>query len=290
MLSSTEQAGLALMIFVLMLGMGATLSPKDFALALKRPKGILIGMLSQFGVMPLLAFAISKALGLPDLVAISLIMVGSTPGGTTSNLFTYFSRGDLSLSISMTVASSLASIVMMPLLVGIYVSSLDTAINVPLGKIIATIIIVLIPVCIGMLIRSKSEKKAKTLEKVGSVFGILIIAFLIISFVFREFGLLRETGVMVYLGVALLCFGGFLFGYWVSRFTGLSRKLSRTVSLETGIQNTPLTMAIILSSFPEAVQAQMMVLPLIYALSIVLYSCFLTVFYRSTSVSEIDIA
>lgn len=286
MLSSTEQAGLAIMIFVLMLGMGATLSPKDFATALKRPKGILIGMLSQFGVMPLLAFGIAKALGLPELVAISLILVGATPGGTTSNLFTYFSRGDLSLSISMTVASSLASVIMMPILVGIYMSSLTTEISVPLGKIIATIVIVLIPVCLGMLVRSKSEKHAKTLEKVGSAFGILIIAFLIISFVAREHALLLDTGVSVYLGVALLCFGGFLFGYWVSRFTGLNRKLSRTVSLETGIQNTPLTMAIILSSFPAAVQPQMMVLPLIYALSIVLYSCVITVFYRANSAGE----
>ncbi|MEM8550619.1 MAG: bile acid:sodium symporter [Verrucomicrobiota bacterium] len=283
MLSPIEQAGLAIMIFVLMLGMGATLSPKDFATALRRPKGILIGMLSQFGVMPLLAFGIAKALGLPDLVAVSLIMVGATPGGTTSNLFTYFSRGDLSLSISMTVASSLASIVMMPLLVGIYVASLDAAIEVPLGKIVATIIIVLVPVCIGMLIRSKSEQKAKVLEKIGSVFGILIIAFLIISFVAREIGLLRETSAMVYAGVTLLCFGGFVFGYGVSRFTGLNKKLSRTVSLETGIQNTPLTMAVILSSFPQADQAQMMVLPLIYALLIVFYSTLVTGFYRAVS-------
>ncbi len=283
MLSSMEQAGLAIMIFVLMLGMGATLSPSDFGRALKRPKGILIGMVSQFGVMPLLAFLIARALGLPDLVAISLIMVGATPGGTTSNLFTHFSRGDLSLSISMTVASSLAAIVMMPLLVGIYVTSLDTPIEVPLAKIIASIVIVLIPVGIGMGIRQRSESAARRLEKLGSVFGILIIVFLIISFTIRELNLFASTSGAIYASVTLISFGGFIIGYWGSRMTGLSPKTARTVSLETGIQNTPITMGIILVSFPEANHAEMMTLPLIYALSIVIFSCLVTLVYRRIS-------
>ena len=274
------------MIVVLMLGMGATLTRADFAAALKRPKGILIGMLSQFGLMPLLAFGLAKMLGLPDLVAISLIMVGATPGGTTSNLFTYFSRGDVSLSISMTVASSLASIVMMPLLVGVYVTSLDTGIDVPIVKIVATIVIMLVPVFIGIFIRSKSPGKAAVLEKIGSVFGVLIIAFLIVSFVSREIDLLRSTGAAVYAGVALLCFGGFLFGYSGSRLSGLAKDQSRTVSLETGIQNTPLTMAIIVASFPKEDHAQMMVLPLIYALSIVVYACIVTGVFRKMAAAE----
>ena len=80
-----------------------------------------------------------------------------------------------------------------------------------------------------------------------------------------------------------LCFGGFLFGYWASRATGLDKAMSRTVSLETGIQNTPLTFAIILTSFPKADQADMMLLPIIYAVSIVIYSCFVTLGYRYVS-------
>ncbi len=283
MLTSAEQAGLALMIFVLMLGMGATLTRADFASALARPKGILVGMLSQFGLMPLLAFGIARALGLPDLVAVSLIMVGSTPGGTTSNLFTYFSRGDVSLSISMTVASSLASIVMMPLLVGLYVGSLDADIAVPFGKIIATIGIMLVPVCIGMFVRGRSLAAAKVLEKIGSISGMLIIAFLIVSFVSRELELLGGTGAAVYGGVALLCFGGFAFGYSGARLVGLERPRARTVSLETGIQNTPLTMTIIAASFPKGDHAEMLLLPLIYALSIVVYSCVVTLIYRKLS-------
>jgi len=283
MLSSLEKIGLPLMIFVLMLGMGATLTRKDFGTALKHPKGILIGMLSQFGIMPLLAFTIARIFQLPDLVAISLIMVGATPGGTTSNLFTYYSRGDVSLSISMTVASSIAAIIMMPLLVGLYVQGLDTNIQVPYAKIVATILIMLIPVIIGMTVRGKKPSAAKTLEKIGSYAGILIIVVLIGSFVSRERTLLASTPATVYGGIALLCFGGFAIGYLGSLLAKLSRNAARTVALETGIQNTPLTMAVIVASFPAEDHAALLVLPLIYAVSIVIYACVMTGIFRATN-------
>ena len=228
MLSSIEKIGLPLMIFVLMLGMGATLCRKDFATALKQPKGIFIGMLSQFGIMPLLAFTIARILQLPDLVAISMIMVGATPGGTTSNLFTYFSRGDVSLSISMTVASSIAATIMMPILVGLYVQGLDTSIQIPY-PIFATILIMLIPVIIGMTVRGKNVNAAKTLEKIGSYAGILIIVLLIGSFVSRERALLASTSGSIYVGIAILCFGGFAIGYFGSLLIRLPRK-ARTVA------------------------------------------------------------
>lgn len=288
MLSPVEKAGLALMIFVLMLGMGATLSRRDFATALKRPKGIVIGMLSQFGIMPLLAFGVARLLGLPDLVAISLIMVGATPGGTTSNLFTYFSRGDVSLSISMTVASSLAATVMMPLLVGFYVTSLDTAIQLPIAKIIPTIAIMLLPVCIGMFVRGKSARVARRLEKTGGISGLLIIALLIISVVSREGSLMASAGAPIYIAVSVLALGGFTFGYLSSRAAGLSKRMSRTVSVETGIQNTPLTFAVILASFPESSHAEMMMLPVIYAVSVIVYASIVTVIFRKSDATESD--
>lgn len=283
MLSSIEKIGLPLMIFVLMLGMGATLCRKDFATALKQPKGIFIGMLSQFGIMPLLAFTIARILQLPDLVAISMIMVGATPGGTTSNLFTYFSRGDVSLSISMTVASSIAATIMMPILVGLYVQGLDTSIQIPYPKIFATILIMLIPVIIGMTVRGKNVNAAKTLEKIGSYAGILIIVLLIGSFVSRERALLASTSGSIYAGIAILCFGGFAIGYFGSLLARLPRNQARTVALETGIQNTPLTMAVIVASFPEGDHVELLVLPLIYAVSIVIYSCVVTGIFRVTN-------
>ena len=112
---------------------------------------------------------------------------------------------------------------------------------------------------------------------------LLIIAFLIFSFVAREIELLKSTAATVYISVAILCFAGFAFGYGASLLARLSPRMSRAVALETGIQNTPLTMAVILTSFPDAHHAEMMILPLIYAISIVIYSCIVTSIFRKFS-------
>ena len=177
---------------------------------------------------------------------------------------------------------------MMPLLLTWYVTSLDTEVGVPVKNIVETIGIMLLPVGIGMLVKSKGPKAAKILEKVGSISGILIILFLIVSVVRREAATFGSTGVNVYLSVAFLCFGGFALGYFGSRLVGLKSRQARTVSLETGIQNTPLTMPIILTSFAEEQHAEMLVLPIIYAISIVVYSCVATGVFRWVSVREND--
>ncbi len=88
MVSQTEQIVLALMIFAIMLGMGASLTPRDFYLALRRPYGLAIGLISQYGFMPFIGFVLSIALGLPEPVAVGLLILSCMPGGTTSNMFT----------------------------------------------------------------------------------------------------------------------------------------------------------------------------------------------------------
>jgi BASS family bile acid:Na+ symporter len=175
----------------------------------------------------------------------------------------------------------MAAIVMMPLLVGLYAQGLDTNIQVPYAKIAATILIMLIPVIIGMTVRGKKPSAAKTLEKIGSYAGILIIVVLIGSFVSRERALLASTPATVYGGIALLCFGGFAIGYLGSLLAKLPRSAARTVALETGIQNTPLTMAVIVASFPAEDHTALLVLPLIYAVSIVIYACVMTGIFRA---------
>ena len=277
MLTPVEKIGLALMIFVLMLGMGSTLSWADFQNALKKPRGLLIGFLSQFGLMPAIAYTLAIAFQLPNEVALSLVLVGATPGGTTSNLFTYFSKGDVALSISMTVSSSFGAVFMMPLVLYIYASQFTSAtFTMPYGNIVSTILITLIPVAIGMFIRKRSESAASKTEKAGSWAGIFVIAFLLIEFFFKHMQELKDATASIYLSAILLGIVGFLLGYILSRLLGLTARQCRTVSLETGIQNTPLTMAIIVASFPVATQSSYLLLPLLYAVFIVIDSILVT--------------
>jgi len=281
MLTPIEKIGLAVMIFVLMFGMGATLTWTDFARTLKKPKALIIGFLSQFGIMPALAFGLAKIFNLPDAVALSLILVGCTPGGTTSNLFSYYSKGDVALSIAMTTASTLGAVVMMPLLLLTYGSAYGkTQFPLPYGNIISTLVITLIPVVIGMYVRKLHHRAAQICEKAGGWAGILVIAFLMGEFFIRNGQLLREAPMGVFASAVLLGLVGFLFGYFAGFFTGLTPKQSRTVALETGIQNTPLTMALIIASFPLAQQQQALLLPILYAVFIVIDSVLVSILFR----------
>lgn len=281
MLTPVEKAGLAVMIFVLMFGMGSTLTWTDFERSLKRPKALFIGFMSQFGIMPALALGLAKVFQLPDTVALSLILIGCTPGGTTSNLFAYYSKGDVALSIAMTTASTLAAVVMMPLLLFVY-SSAYGQVNfpVPYGSIISTLVLTLLPVIGGMYLRKKKHRAAQVSEKLGSWAGTLVIVFLLAEFFVRNHQLLIDAPASIFASAVLLGIIGFILGYGASTAAGLSSKQTRTVALETGIQNTPLTMAIILATFPAEQQKAALILPILYAVFIVVNSLLASLLFR----------
>ncbi len=282
MIDAVEQAGLALMIFIIMLGMGATIRPSEFKTVLTAPKALSIGLLCQFGLMPVIALCLALTFNLPAAIALSLIMVGATPGGTTSNLFTYYARGNVALSVSMTVASTIAAVILMPLAIVVYAGQYTSAeLQIPYEKIVITLAMVMVPVVVGMFVLSKSEKAAKVLERTSSVLGVVLIAALIVKFMLRNTELLLSTPLSVITAAILLGLVGFLLGYWLARLLGLNNVESRTVSLETGIQNTPLTIAVIALSFaPGPQQDEMLLLPAFYAVFIVLTSLIVSFGYR----------
>ncbi|MBV6492656.1 MAG: Pantothenate precursors transporter PanS [Turneriella sp.] len=287
MVTGIEKLGLAIMVFVLMFGMGATLTWADFSRSLKHPKAIIIGFLSQFGIMPALAFVLAKVFALPDTVALSLILVGCTPGGTTSNLFSYYAKGDVALSISMTTASTIGAVFMMPMLLLVYGSAYGhTKFPLPYGNIASSLVIMLIPVIIGMYVRKKSHRAAQTCEKIGSWAGSLVIIFLLVQFFLRDNQTLKEASFSIFATAILLGVIGFVLGYGAAFFTGLTPKQSRTVSLETGIQNTPLTIALILATFPLTEQREALLLPILYAVFIVIDSLLASLLFRRMARNE----
>ncbi len=298
MLSQVEQLLLVVMILVLMFGMGATLTLNNFKYALSNPKGVLIGFVSQFGVMPALAFGLSHLLGLPPEQAIALILVGCLPGGTTSNLFTYFSRGNVALSIAMTTASTIAAVLMMPILLGFYaqgyvaelsavmVRSGGQAFTIDNTKIVASLVVVLIPVSLGMVLKRFSASKAKIAEKIGSVMGILVIVFIIGTWVPKHHELLLGTPWSTYAGAVLIGICGFSLGYILAFLSKLPARDVKTVALETGIQNGPLSFGIIIATFQDQVQDKILLLPLLYGILIIFTSSFATLFFRRLSQGE----
>src|SRR6056297_259057 len=170
MVGAFEQAILALMIFVIMLGMGASLTPRDFYLALRRPYGLMIGVVSQYGFMPFIGFLLITTLPLPSAIAIGILIMACMPGGTTSNIFTYFSKGNLALSVLMTVTSTITGVILIPIILLLYASALD--LEIPREDIIAVLIVLLVPVAIGMGLRKLNANVGAVMEFGGSILAV----------------------------------------------------------------------------------------------------------------------
>jgi bile acid transporter len=280
MLSGFEKALLGALLFVLMMGMGATLTLEHFRAVLRRPRGVLIGLASQFGWMPLIAFALALATQLNPAMALSLVIVGSTPGGTTSNLFTYYARADLALSVAMTVASTVAAVVVMPLLLLLYSGPFtDASLSVPYGSIVTTLAIMLVPLAVGMVVRAKAAAAAARLERVGSYAGIAVLVMLIVTGVLNNSDMFARIPVGGYVSAILLGLLGRVLGYGAAALARLAPAARRAVALETGIQNSPLALGIVALSFP-AQQDEMMLLPLLYALCVLINAALVTAWFR----------
>ena len=272
-LTAVEVLLMPVFMFLLMLGMGSTLSAENFRRTIKRPVPVFIGLASQYGWMPLVALSLALALKLPTAASLGLIIMGCAAGGPISNFFTYVARGDLALSISMTLVSTLTGFLMIPLMLLIYSSAiLDNLtgydLEIPVGRIVATLFVVLVPVALGILLRRRSSLWAQRAERGGIVAGLLLIVLVVVNTLLREANNILQTDPNIYLAGILLSPVGFFLGYMGARLAGLEAPQRRATCLETGVQNVPLALGIILISFPPEVQAQILVAPIFYGIVI----------------------
>lgn len=286
MLSDTETKLLGVMMMVIMLGMGASLTFKDFAIALRKPVGVAVGIVCQYGVMPFLAYLLATVLKLPPAYAIGLILMGCMPGGTTSNIFTYFSKGTLSLSILMTISSTLLAIVMVPLTLAFYSSGIEGQWQIPRENVIQVLVVLLVPTVIGIALRKWNANVGAVIEMLGGLLGVAVIVFLTVSWVPRNWQLLLSTGFPVYAGSIGLGLLGFALGYGLARLLRQDTRRSRTIALETGIQNGPLAVLIVVLSFTGTQQQEVLLIPVLYSLMIVLSSSAVAIWFRRITTRE----
>ena len=245
------------MLGVIMLGMGTTLTAKDFINATKNPRPVIIGMILQFLLMPLLAFMIGHLLKLPRDQFIGLVMVGTVAGGTASNVITYLAGGDVALSITMTACSTVAGIILTPLLSSLY---LGETVSVPVWNMFKSILIVVaLPVSVGVLINRLCRKHSELLAKICPIVSSVGIVFVIGIVAALNAANLRKCGILVFLAVILHNGMGLAAGYFAARLFKLDRKTSITIAIEVGMQNSGLAAALskqffgIASALPGAI-------------------------------------
>jgi len=288
MLTELETRLLGIMMMLIMLGMGASLTFKDFRIAFRKPQGIVVGLVCQYGIMPFLGYLLAVALGLPPALAIGLILMGCMPGGTTSNIFTYFSKGVLALSIMMTICSTLVAVAMVPLLLEFYsgLRELPSEYKVPAGNVAQILVVLVVPTLIGMVLRKWNPNVGATVELVGGVLGVVVILFLVVTWVPRNHMLLATTPAPVYAAAIGIGLAGMALGYALARALRQDSRRSRTIALETGIQNGPLGVLIVVLTFSGEMQQQVLLIPVLYSLFIVLTSSAIAVWFRGITTRE----
>ena len=239
-----------LMLFLVMVGMGLTLTGKDFAILITKPKGIIIGEVLQFGIMPLIAVGLGYLMGFHEnypYIYVGMILITATPGGVTSNLMTHYAKGDVALSVSLTSLSTVLSIFFVPLLLNAYCANIPD-VKVPTNTIALTIIVlVIVPLGIGMLFRKLKESLAKKLIPIFNILGIIALLFLIIAGILSNLEGFADTerhGVLFYTMVLSLTVSGLVVGGIIPKLLKITNYQVRAISLETGLRNASLAMTI----------------------------------------------
>lgn len=244
--------GLPIALFVIMTGIGLSLTGADFQREARHPKGVVVGTLGQLLAMPALGFAIAALLDLSPATAVGIVIVAACPGGSTSNLVAYLARANVALSIVLTVISSVAVIATLPFYANIaldrYPAVSDVAIRVPVGRTILLLVaIVLIPVALGMTVRRKAPERADSLERGVSLFGGIILVVLIVGIAIsvrdRIWELLTEAGPPA----ILLNLSGIAVGLVIATLVGLNRSDRLTTAIELGVKNSTLGILIALT-------------------------------------------
>jgi len=231
--------------------MGLTVNIAQFKDVLKKPQWIFITVLLQYSVMPILAYLIARVLNLSNEMSLGFIILGSCPGGTASNVITYLCNGNVPLSLMCTLTSTILSILMTPYLI-LFLA--DKSINIDLISLVySTSKIVLIPLVLGLLVRLYFHKLIMKIKFLFPIISELTIALVIaVIFAINSEGLkVLDTTILV--GVILHNIGGLLIGYYVAKFFALSNSSIKTISIEVGMQNSGLAMALAVIHFSKVV-------------------------------------
>ena len=241
------------LLMVVMFGMGLTLKFNDFAVVFKRPKDIIIGCIAQFTIMPLLAFALGKIFGLETGLLAGVILVGTCPGGTASNVMTYLSKGDVALSVGMTSVNTLLAPLLTPAITYLL---LKTTVSVDVLSMFLSIIkVVIIPIALGFIINRFWGKYTEKVSDVLPLISVVAITLIVAAVVSHNAERILETGAIVFVVVILHNVLGYIVGFALGLVLKLPMSKKKALSIEIGMQNSGLATSLAGSAFPDLAMA-----------------------------------
>lgn len=266
--SALTTIGLPVALGVIMFGLGLTLTVGDFTRVLKHPKAVFIALVCQLLLLPAVCFGLVLLFQLPPLLAVGMMMLAASPGGTTANLYSHLFRGDVALNISLTAVNSVIAVITLPIITNLaiwYFQPFDDTLGLQWGKTLEVFAIVLLPVVLGMIVRRLWPTFADRMDKPVRIASVVILVVVIGGAVVSNWQLLVDN----FLGLAgitiLFCVISLAVGFWVPRLFGVSDREAIACSFEIGIHNATLAIVIAQSvlgslelSLPAAVYGVLM--------------------------------
>ena len=241
------QSVINILLGVIMFGMGMTLSLEDFKLVLKRPLDVLKGTLAQFLIMPLIAFLLSKIFGLEEALMVGVVLVGTCPGGTSSNVISYMAGGDVALSLTMTTVSTLLAPILTPAIT--YLLIQETVSFSPLGMFVSILQVVILPIALGLVVRTILRETADTIEEYMPAVSSIAISCIVGGVIGANKEKIVASFGLIVVVVILHNLLGYALGFFVGRMSGMDNRQSITVAVEVGMQNSGLATSLAASQF-----------------------------------------
>ena len=241
------EVALPVALAVIMVTLGLSLRPADFKRVFVVPRGVSIGLANLLVVSPLLAFGVATAFDLPPELAVGLVLLGASPGGTMANLLTHLARGDVALSVSMTAISSVAALVTVPLYLGLAINHFDATIadEVSMGGVVARVFfITLIPLAIGMSLRSRYPERVEAVYDRARKIALFCFVLVVIAAVASEWELVTENFADVAGAALALNVAAMSVSFTVARLARLDDRQSTAIAMELGVHNSTLAITV----------------------------------------------
>ena len=238
------------MLGIIMFGMGMTMTVDDFKGVLQHPKGVAVGVAAQFIVMPALAYLLCILFQLPAEIAIGVILVGCCPGGTASNVITYMAKGNTALSVACTSVATLLAPVLTP---AIFYLLASQWIEISAWSMLVSILqVVLFPIILGLIVRALLKSKVQQYVHVMPLISVIAIVAIVAAIIGGSKAQILQSGLLILAVVALHNGLGYLLGYWAGAWFKLDYTDRKAVSIEVGMQNSGLGVALAAVHFAAA--------------------------------------
>lgn len=251
--SALTTVALPIALGIIMFGLGLSLAPDDFRRVAREPRAVVVALACQLLLLPLICFGIVLLLDLPPLLAVGMMLLAASPGGTSANLFSHLFRGDVALNVSLTAVNSVIAIVSLPVVTNLAIDHFDLGDSVSLqfGKVLEVFAIVLVPVGLGMLVRARRPGFAERMDRPVRIGSALILAALVLGILLGE----RED-VGGYLAdvapaTALFCAISLVLGYVVPKACGVRTRQAIASSMEIGVHNATLAIYVAVEVLDE---------------------------------------